>query len=445
LVAGGGIGGLLAARVLSGHFERVTLIERDQRSPAPGPRKGVPQGRHVHVLLIRGQTILERLFPGLVDELRAEGAALLNGGHDLGWHHRGAWRARYQSDLFLLCMSRPLLEHKVADRVRSLPNVTVLADARVEGLRTNDAGAVSGLRVTVDGRVAEEIEADLVVDAMGRGSVTPRWISELGFAAPEAELLPAPVAYASCIFRRSGDWPEYRALLVTGAPAKRGGGLVPIEGDRWLATLISFFDEPSPQDRAAFLAYASSLATPEIYKTIEQCEPLSDIVRFRFAGSQRKRYDKLTRFPEGLIVVGDAVCSFNPVYGQGMTVSAIEAECLDKELTRAGRDGRIEPAFGRSWFRTIRSVIDAAWDGILLEDLRFHELADRRPARMKAMLWYMDRVHRATYRSPRAADQFYRVANFLDAPASLFRPAMLADAVFAGRKPHATDDPGKIG
>lgn len=436
VVAGGGIAGLLATRVLSERFDKVTLIERDALPASADPRKGVPQGRHVHVLLIRGRSILERYFPGLADDLRARGAVLVNSGRELGWQHGGAWRVAYDSDLSLLCMSRPLLEHRVAERVRALPNVTVVDGARIEGLLTTDDGAVSGVRAgggARDGGDAE-IAADLVVDATGRGSATPRWIAELGLPAPEAELVPARVTYASCTLRRTTDRPQYRALLITGAPARRGGSLVPIEGERWLLTLISYFDEPTPQDRESALAFARSLNAPPLHETISSSEPLSDIVHYRFPGSQRRRYDALSRFPDGLIVLGDGVCSFNPVYGQGMTVSAIEAECLDRELSRAEHEGGIGPDFARRWFAAIRPVIDAAWDGVLLEDLRFPELAAHRSARLRPLLWYMDRIHRATYRSPRVADQFYRVANFLDAPTSLFRPRMLAEALSGRRR-----------
>ena len=433
VVAGGSIAGLLATRVLAEHFERVTLIERDALARLPEPRKGVPQGRHVHALLIRGRSILEGFFPGLVEELCAEGAVTINGGSEFGWHHGGGWRAKYDSELLILSMSRPLLEHKVAERVRALPNVAVLDGVRVEGLRAERDGAVSGLRI---GGAREsgpnEIAADLVVDATGRGGATPQWVSELGFAAPDSELVPARVTYTSAIFRRAADWPEHRALLVTGAPATRSGGLLPIEGNRWLATMIGFFDEPAPNDHDAFLAFAQSLSTPDIHETLRTCEPLSDVVRYRFAGSLRRRYDRLGRFPAGLIVLGDAVCSFNPVYGQGMTVAAIEAECLDRELARARRAGGIEPDFGRRWFRVIQPVIDAAWNGVLLEDLRFPDLAARRPAGLRPLQWYMARVHRATHRSPAVSDQFYRVVNFLDPPTRLFRPRVLADALFGG-------------
>jgi 2-polyprenyl-6-methoxyphenol hydroxylase-like FAD-dependent oxidoreductase len=432
VVVGGSMAGLLATRVLADYFEHVTLIERDTLARSPEPRKGVPQGRHVHVLLLRGRLILDRLFPGLSDELRADGAVLANLGRDLGWHHAGGWRARFDSDLSFLAMSRPLLEFRVAERVRALPNAAVRDGVRVDRLHRDSRNTVAGVRLTSPGTPdrAEEIGCDLVVDATGRGSATPRWLAEQGFAPPREDLLPARVTYATCMFPRSEHGPEQQAVLVTGAPAKRSGGLFPIEGDRWLVTLASFFDAPTPHDYDSFLAFARSLDAPDIYTAIRDLRPLSAVAHYRFAGSLRRRYERLARLPDGLIVIGDGVCSFNPVYGQGMTVSAMEAECLARLLAEAQRRGGLAPDFERRWFRAITPVVDAAWSGVSLEDLLFPELARQRPARLRPLQWYMNRVHRATHRSPAVADQFYRVANFLDPATALFRPRIAADVLF---------------
>src|SRR3954452_3093632 len=433
VVAGGSIAGLLAARVLSNHFEAVTLVERDALARTPEPRKGVPQGPHAHILLLRGQAILQSLFPGLAEELCEAGAVVINSGQELAWYYASSLRAQFQNELPLLSMSRPLLEATIAKRVSALPNIRVLERTSVNGFRTDAVRTIRGVDVNVRGSArTKEIEADLVIDATGRGSATPRWLPELGFDAPEAELVPARVTYASCTFQQPERKPKWRALAISGSPPKRVGVIFPIEGDRWLVSLGSFFDEPTPRDHSAVLVCAQSLAIQDLYEAIRNLEPRSDVVRYRFSGSQRRRYERLNRFPEGLIVVGDAVCSFNPVYGQGMTVSAIEAECLDQVLARAKCDGGLPPEFGLRWFRTIKPVVGSAWDGALLEDFRFPELAGERPPRLKPLQWYMDRVHRATHRSPAVSEQFYRVAGLLDPPSALFRPRILADIFFGG-------------
>ena len=432
VVVGGSVAGLLAARVLSEHFERVTLIERDELARTSEPRKGVPQGNHLHVLLARGRLIVEALLPGLTEELLAAGAILVNGARDLAWHHSGGWRARYDGDLVVLSMSRPLLESRIAERVRALPNVTILDRVRILGLRSDDNRRITGVRIAAPGshEQTDRVEADLVVDATGRGSSTPHWLAELGFAAPRLELFGARVSYSTCMFRRPDRGPEWHALAVTGAPARRSGLIFPIEGDRWLVTLAGFFDEPMPEDHDAFLAFAQSLPTSVVHDALRDCEPVSEIKRHRFAGSLRRRYERLEHLPEGLIVIGDAVCSFNPVYGQGMTVSAVEAEALGHVLACTRREGGIGPDFARRWFRRIAPVIDVAWNGVSIEDLRFPELARQRSLRLRPLQWYMGRVHRATHRSALVTDQFYRAMNFLDPPTSLFRPRVMADVLF---------------
>jgi 2-polyprenyl-6-methoxyphenol hydroxylase-like FAD-dependent oxidoreductase len=434
VVIGGSIAGLLAARVLAGHFERVTVVERDTLSSTPEPRKGVPQGQHVHAVLVRGHRIIEHLLPGLTGELRAAGATLLNGGHDLAWHQAGGWRVRHDSDLAFLSMTRPLLETRIAARVRALANVNVLDGARLHGLQGGHQRGVTGVHVRRCGAAGpiESIAADLVVDSSGRGSATPQLLGGLGFDAPEAELLPARVAYASRLFRQPDRDHGWRALIVGGAPGRRNGLIFPVEGGHWLVTLVGFFDEPMPQDHDAFLAFARSLPVPDVHQAIRAAEPLSGIAGFRFAGSLRRSYEQLARFPAGLVVTGDAVCSFNPVYGQGMTVSAIEVELLGQMLGEVRREGGLDPDFGRRWFRRIAPVVEAAWGGVALEDLRFPELAHQRPIHLGALQWYMGRVNRATHRSARVTDQFYRVMNFLDPPRALFRPRMLAEVLLGG-------------
>jgi 2-polyprenyl-6-methoxyphenol hydroxylase-like FAD-dependent oxidoreductase len=443
IVAGGSIAGLLAARVLAAHFERVTLIERDTLAPSPAPRPGVPQGRHLHALLVRGRAIVETLFPGITQDLREAGATLLNAGHQLAWHHAGGWRTRSDMEFGVLCMSRPLLESHIAGRVRALPNVTVLDATRIRGLTSDNDGRITGVRVrgTEDADDETQIAADLVVDALGRGSPMARWAQELGFAVPRTELLPARVAYATCMFHRPPTAAP-RAMLVTGAPERCSGGIFPIEGGRWLMTQIGFFDEPMPRTHEECHAFARSLPAPDLAAFIRDLEPASDVVSYRFAGSQRRRFERVDHPPGGLIAVGDAVCSFNPVYGQGMTVSAIEAEALDGLLAEADPAEGFGPAFVRSWFDRITPIVKAAWDGVSLEDLRFPQLAARRPIAIRPLQWYMGRVHKATHHSPAVTTQFYRVMNFLDSPATLFRPAIAADVLF-GRRRSAAADPAQ--
>lgn len=433
VVAGASMAGLLAARVLADHFNHVTLIEKDVIAREPTPRKGVPQGRHVHLLLAGGLLVLGRLFPGLARELMYAGAIAIKGGRNVAWNHRGHWRVSDDSELVILSMTRPLLESAVASRLRSYTNIQLCEATRVIGLTGNPCNGISGVYVspTNEGKQREEIVADLIVDATGRGSATPAWLEEVGFERPAAEEIPARVTYATAAFRRSDGWPNWRALAIGGAPTRRGGFMLPVEQNRWLVSLAGYFDDQMPQDHPEFFAFARSLPVPDLYNAIKLQEPVSDVVRHGFPGSRRQRYDRLRHVPERLIVLGDALCSFNPVYGQGITVSALEGEQLGATLAASKAVGGLGPDFSARWFARIKPIVDAAWDGVWIEDSRFPELSSGRSLRLKASQWYVGRLHRATYRDARVTDQFYRVLSFIDPPSSLFYPRVAFSALFA--------------
>jgi 2-polyprenyl-6-methoxyphenol hydroxylase-like FAD-dependent oxidoreductase len=427
VVIGASMAGLSAARVLADRFGSVTVLDRDDLPADAVPRRGVPQGRHGHVLLVSGLRALTELFPGLPDDLIAAGATRMDTGADMVVYRFGRrWRTA-PTGLVLISQSRPQLEAIVRARVMALPRVTVKACAAVSAL-TGDPGRITGVRLD-DG---ETLTADLVVDASGRGSRSDRWLSALDLPVPEQIEIKIGIAYSTRLYKRvPGEWPGFRGALVLPDPRSEqmAGMVLPIEGDRWLVTLLGFFDEPMPQDHDAFLAYARSLPVPDIYETIRDCEPQSEIKPFRFAGSLRQHYERLDRLPEGLIALGDAVCSFNPVYGQGMTVGAIEAESLGQTLAKAQAEGGIGMDFGRRWFQAITPVVDAAWKAVRLEDFRFPELARLCPLHLRPLQWYMDRVQRATHHSAFVTDQFYRVMNFLEPPTKFFSPRMIAEVL----------------
>jgi 2-polyprenyl-6-methoxyphenol hydroxylase-like FAD-dependent oxidoreductase len=428
VVVGASIAGLLAARALSDQFDRVTVIERDALAGAGSARRGVPQGRHIHVLLPRGHLILESFFPGLTDALRKSGALILNGGRDIAWYHADGWRTRHDSSLWFLALSRPVLESHIADRVRTLPNVRIVEGLRVQEVASEDR-AITGV-VIGTGAQAEALEADLIVDATGRGSAAPRWLERLGYGPVPTDVIPAPVTYSSCLFRRDEGRRDWQALLVVRPEAKRTAFTMAVEGNRWLVTLGTLLDEPFPQDRQGFLSFAKSLPVPNLYDAIRDLEPLSDLVRFRFAGSQRRRYERAKSLPPGLIAIGDAVSSFNPVYGQGMTVAALEAEFLRRALADARSRGGLDADFVRRWYAGISKIIDLAWQGVAIEDYSLPDLSGQVPVSLRPLQWYMQRVHQATCRSEEVTEQFYRVVAFMDVPSAFFRPRMVFNVLF---------------
>ena len=439
VVIGAGIAGLLAARVLSDHFQRVTVIERDSLSDLPDARKGVPQGRHVHALLIRGQQIVGQLFPGLVHHLIAEGAPAVRLGRDLRWFHFGCWKKNFASDLTSLAVSRPLLELEVRRRVQELSNVTIV-DGTVVTRYVADWERARLTGVCIRGRnpqmPEETLHADLVVDASGRGSQTPQRLSELGYVRPQESLVDVDYVYASRVYERPARAPDWKHLYVIDRPpSSRGGVVYSIEGNRWMVTLLGAHGDHPPTDEAGFLEYARSLPVPDVHAAIATARPLGPIVAHAFPGSQRRHYEQLSRFPIGLIVLGDALCSFNPVYGQGMAVSAMEAKVLNdclKELV-ARRTPNLD-ALTANFRLRVADAVGLAWQLATSEDLRFAQTPGRRSWTLRFMQWYMERLHEAAGVSERVAKRFYAVSNLLAPRRELFSREVLADVLRAARR-----------
>jgi len=415
VVVGSSMAGLLAARVLSDHFEAVTLIERDGLPDASTVRKAVPQGAHAHGLLARGLEVLRELFPDLQAALVAGGASVGDIGTALRFYQFGTWKLEVPLGIDGLFMSRPFLEWHVRERVRAIPNVKLVA-GKVTGLIASDDGAALRGVWMGDARV----DAELVVDASGRASQVPAGFRAIGFPAPSVEEVRVDVGYATRLFRRpKGD---ERALIVVPEPPKekRFAAIFPIEGDRWICTLGGWLRDHPPQDEAGWLAFARSLPVPEPHDLIRGAEPLTDIGTFKFPSSQRRRWESLARRPEGFVAVGDSVCSFNPVYGQGMTVSALDAIALRDELARG-----MSPGFGARVQKRIAKVVDVPWMMVTGEDFRWPETEGKRGLETNLVNAYMGKVHRLGGTDPEVVKAFIRVMHLLAPPPSMFHPRMM--------------------
>jgi len=277
IVIGGSIAGLAAARVLAERFTRVTVVERDRCSDRLEPRRGVPQDRHQHLLLMRGQQILEELFPGIRSELIGAGAVPLDLTQDVAWLMPAGWAIRTLSGQIALGSSRMLLESAMRRRARAVPGVAVREGARVAGLMTSpDRAAVTGIRLD-DG---ECMEAEVVVDASGRGSRAPQWLEAHGYARPEEVVVSAHIGYASRVYRLARPLPAgLRGALVRATPptCTRGGVMMPIEGACVLVTMVGFDRDYPPTDEAGFLAFARTLRSLLIWDAIRDAEPRTAI------------------------------------------------------------------------------------------------------------------------------------------------------------------------
>lgn len=424
IVVGGSIGGLLAARVLTSYFDQVTILDRDTFPEVGDHRRGVPQGRHAHGLLAGGRAALEELLPGLSDEMVAAGAIRADIVHRGRWFQAGGLLAQFPSDLDGVLISRPLIEGLIRRRVFALEKVAVRENCVVEDLAfSEDRQRVTGVRVG-----GETLGADLVVDATGRGSHSPQWLAAAGYDKPAEATVRVDIAYTTrCFYRKGSELNGDLAVILPPTPeGKRSGVLLALEGGRWICTLVGFFGISAPQDLPGFIEFSRTLPWPDIHEVLTRAEPLGDAAVARFPASLRRRYERLRRFPDGLLVFGDAISSFDPIYGQGMTVAAMEALQLDKSLAQGFA------SLARRFFERAGRVVDTPWEIAVGGDLRIPETEGPRSAKVSFINWYLDRMNRAGQRDPELALAFHRVANLLAPPPSILHPRVVARVLRAG-------------
>lgn len=371
IVIGSSIAGLAAAKTAANYMDQVTIIDRDESACKQAFRSGVPQARHAHTLMPHGQEILEQLFPGLIAELIGNGAIPVNIEKEVAFFHAGSWRSPQQKDRKLsLSCSRPMLENAIYRRVSSLPNVTIMRGYRAEGLVADASGQqVVGVRLRSGrGAGAKELvkEANLVIDASGRQSQAPNWLASLKFMPPEEWRINAHVGYATRIYQQPANFAaSWKRLYVRPTPPDdtRGAIILPEENGRWVVTLVGIAGDYPPTDEAGFLAFARSLPAPQIYDAIKDAQPLSDPFGFRRTENRMRRYDKLPRYLEGFLVIGDAVCALNPVYAQGMTAAITGSHVLEAVLNRYRHNLAVGNVAGlaASFQKALREGLDDLW------------------------------------------------------------------------------------
>jgi 2-polyprenyl-6-methoxyphenol hydroxylase-like FAD-dependent oxidoreductase len=429
VVLGASMAGLLAARVLSDFYRTVTVVERDLMPTNAAQRRGVPQGRHVHALWPRGSQILDQLFWGFLTELLADGGKTWDDGDSskfclsFGGHQfvRSGTFPRFRP-LAMSYQSRPFLEDHVRRRIIGIPNVTLMDGQDVVELTcNNDRSRVTGVRITSrQSNENQSMSADLVVDATGRGSRMPTFLESLGYDRPVEDEVVMRLAYTSQLLRIPPGMHNELVVLTGPVPGRPTGmALFSYEDNTWLLTAIGMAGQEPPADLAGMLRFIEDFTPPEVLSALQRAEPLGEVARYRTPSSRWRRYDKMRRFPAGLLVFGDAICSFNPIYGQGMTVAALEAVALDRCLRR-GRDN-LAPRF----FRAAAKPIRVAWQLAAGGDLALPEIEGARPLSMRLTNKYVDQVQTAAETNLAVAAQFLKVAGFSSRPASLFAPSVV--------------------
>jgi 2-polyprenyl-6-methoxyphenol hydroxylase-like FAD-dependent oxidoreductase len=457
VVIGGSMAGLLAAHALADTFEHVTIVERDRLGASPAHRAGVPQDRHVHTLWAGGLRAVETLLPGIESDLVAAGGRNVDFWRDFRWYLPvGRWSKPWPATQHLVSSTRTLLESVVRLRVRDAGRVTFLDGCEATGLRLGPDGIVAGVEFTARGLAradaaldgekdaekpaTEQLAADLVVDAAGRRSRLPEWLAGLGRKAPAETVVDPFIGYATRLVRLAPDRPvDFNGLYIQLAPPRhtRGGIMFPVEDGQWVVTLLGAERDYPPVDDDGFLEFARSMRSPRLYEAIRDAEPTTPLFGHRHTADQRRHYERMPSMPAGLLALGDSLCAFNPIYGQGMTVAALQAQTLGELFRRRLRARSETAALTRPAQAAMAKVAARAWMVSASEDRRYPVTGNPGPA-IRALHGYLDRVMLACTVDVKVADGFLRVLNMLDKPTALQRPDFMLRVFGAARRARRT-------
>ena len=432
VVVGASVAGLFAGRVLADYFDEVILLDKEGLDGGAAPRKAVPQGNHIHGILTPTYHVLERFLPELIDDLIDNGAHVFDGGRDWRFHVYGNVLAKGETGQKLIGSTRPLFEHRLRHCVSKIPYIEIRTGHRfVNWMIGDDNAHVDGV-VVENGAGDVELVADLLVDARGRASTLPKELTEFGFDAPEEELVGVNLGYTSRLYRAANYSPEWNLLIINpSAPETWIGGLIEkVENEQFIVTQFGYFGDHAPADDDGFLQRARLLDIPDIAEFLEIAEPVSDFQRFGTKETRMRRFDKLDAFPERLLVIGDAVCNLNPIYGQGMTKAAREANHLWDTLSRHIEENESMDGFADSFRRSLPGA-GAAWAWQLTSgaDLGYPQTTGKRQPIGPFMGWYMKRLFVRSATSLDARERLFDTLMLVNAPDKLFTPGMILHAL----------------
>lgn len=427
IIIGGSIAGLITARVLINYFDRVTIIEKDCLPTKPQFRYGVPQSNQPHMLLSKGQEILEDFFPGLTEELFSKNAAKVNMTWDFPFLlTTKEWSPRFKSTINSIGCSRNLLESTIRDRVKKLKAVHILENNfAIDLLGNEDKTVILGVVIKNKNKKTINIKGDLIVDASGRNSQAQRWLENLGYIKPKIITIDCNISYASRIYRSPQTFErDWKGVFVkTKAPdRKKGGAIFPIENEQWIVVLTGRQNNFPSIKEAEYLKFAQNLPTQLIYKSIIKAKPLSRIFPYRGLKNVFKQYNLMSRFPENFIILGDAFCTFNPVNGQGMTVAALEAKILDQLLCNHREKSS---GFSLLFQKKLASIITPSWVMAINQDLAWD--LDYSSTLLESLKRkYFTYLEQAACQDPEIWLNFLQVLNLSLSPEALFSPKIFS-------------------
>ncbi|SDC53543.1 FAD-dependent monooxygenase family protein [Actinokineospora iranica] len=426
VVAGGSLAGLLAARVLHEFADEIVIVEPDTLPAGPAHRAGAAHGDQFHILLGMAQHLLSHWFPTLLGDLVADGAVPLAAGADGRMFTDGRMRPPIPGDR-LLPVHRPLLEWHIRRAVLALPNIRLSGD-RVVGLCAFP-GRVTGVRLASGEHITD---TDLVVDATGRSSRLSDWLVRLDYPPPPKRRLNLDLGYATTLYHRYPGQRLDDLLAVHSARSANWAApgvscVAPISRDRWICTVSGYGADRPNRDPEEFTTRCLREPAAAFRALVEECVPAGPVSAYRFPHSIRRDFHELTRFPAGVVPVGDAVASFNPIYGQGVPSAALHASALGAWL-RTDEDAH-------GYFRRVKVLVDAAWQTSVIEDFRLPHVTGQRPRGHRMLRVLSGAIDRAAMTDPVVARRFADVVNMRAHPAELRRPALLGRALLATLTP----------
>jgi 2-polyprenyl-6-methoxyphenol hydroxylase-like FAD-dependent oxidoreductase len=416
--------GLLAAAALANVIEEVTIIEKDTLPETPRVRKGVPQGAHVHTLLGYAVEAMDKLLPGLMADVYAAGAVKIRRNHDIWFHDTAGPTPIRDVGILTPSVTRPLLEHVTRQRVLALPNVQLRDATPMLNLEVDGQDRIVGLRVEAGG-TAELISADLVVECSGRASNLSTWLPANGYGEVPAQRLKIMMGYTSGFFRLPDNLAanSKACLMLAVPPGYRAAYLTPVDGDLWLATMYGRGRDTAPRDADGFIAWARGLPHPVIHEMLVQAEPVSDFKTYKIPFGIWYRYDQMPGFPEGLLPMGETLASFNPMYGQGMSLAAGQALSLREAIL-----GRLDSNLAARYFEGCNSLNGVGWSVMETRDFAYDCTDGERPPDLEERWRSALAIRRLAEADSEVHALSVRVTHLLESPSVLARPDIVERA-----------------
>jgi len=421
VIVGASIAGLAAARVLSDFSRHVIVLEKDDQTDGPRPRRGVPQGRHFHVLLAGGCAALSDVFPGFEDDVISAGGRLVNPGLVVRTFQAGSWLPQRDAGLTIFSQTRPLLEYLVRCRLSALSNIELRAGSSAVRLIANRSDRISGVRVREANGPDHEIDADLVVDAAGRASQARAWLAELGFGLPRASIIHVEQRYVSCLFRVPSDYMGEETIwrVRDTAPSTRASVLQPVEGGHWIAMFASRFGDYPPLQVEKLIDYAASYPQPQIADRLRAATPVRRPAQYHFPLNVWWHYDELPDLPDGLVPIGDSIMSLNPVYGQGMTSALLQARALGAMVKRRASEGTALDGLAGAYLSQIVPLLAHTWRVAALGDFAFAQTTGGRPPDLEELQRFNSELMALANEDPEVFRLTQRLVHLLDGPEML--------------------------